>query len=51
MDKASAFTNRLMSIDALRGLDLFFLAGFAGIFKALPELVDNAFFNWLSNQC
>jgi len=42
---------RLMSLDALRGLDMFFLVGFAGIFRALPELSDNPVFRWLSDQC
>lgn len=45
MDKASAFTNRLISIHALRGPDLFFMAGFAGIYQALRELSDYHFFN------
>jgi predicted acyltransferase len=42
---------RLVSLDALRGLDMFFLVGFAGIFRALPKLSDNEFFNWLAYQC
>lgn len=42
---------RLLSLDALRGLDMFFLVGFAGIFRALPKLWDNDFFNWLAYQC
>ena len=42
---------RLASLDALRGLDMFFLVGLAGIFTALPKLSDNAAFNWLANQC
>lgn len=42
---------RLMSLDALRGLDMFFLVGLAGIFRALPELSDNSVFTWLSDQC
>ena len=42
---------RLMSLDALRGLDMFFLVGLAGIFRALPELSDNSVFAWLSDQC
>ncbi len=41
---------RLLSLDALRGLDMFFLVGFAGIFSALPELFDTGFFNWLAYQ-
>jgi len=42
---------RLTSLDALRGLDMVFLVGLAGIFKALPELSDNDCFVWLANQC
>ena len=42
---------RLMSLDALRGLDMFFLVGLAGIFSALPKLSDNSVFRWLSDQC
>lgn len=47
-----AIEGRLMSLDALRGLDMFFLVGFAGIFKALAKVSpDNAFFQWLASQC
>lgn len=42
---------RLISLDALRGLDMFFLVALTGIFRALPKLSDNAIFNWLSDQC
>lgn len=49
-DKSSR-DQRLLSLDALRGLDMFFLVGFAGIFRALPKLSDNGFFNWLAYQC
>jgi len=42
---------RLTSLDALRGLDMFFLVGFAGIFRALPKLSDHSICHWLSNQC
>jgi len=47
----SLLKGRLMSLDALRGLDMFFLVGIGGIFRALPKLSDNEFFNWLANQC
>jgi len=40
-----------MSLDALRGLDMFFLVGLAGIFRSLPKLSNNKPFNWLANQC
>lgn len=42
--------NRLLSLDALRGLDMFLLVGLTGIFRALPKLSDNAVNNWLANQ-
>ncbi|MBK7709747.1 MAG: DUF5009 domain-containing protein [Bacteroidales bacterium] len=42
---------RLVSLDALRGLDMLFLVGIAGVFQALPTLSDNALFNWLADQC
>lgn len=42
--------NRLLSLDALRGLDMFFLIGLAGIFRALAKFSENAFTNWLANQ-
>lgn len=41
---------RLVSLDALRGLDMLFLTGLAGIFRALPKLSDNNLFNWLAGQ-
>ncbi len=40
-----------MSLDALRGLDMFFLVGFGGVLKALPKLSDNAAFQFLADQC
>ena len=42
---------RLVSLDALRGFDMLFLLGIAGVFQALPKLSDNALFNWLAGQC
>ncbi len=42
---------RLASVDALRGLDMLFLVGIAGVFQALPKWSDNAVFNWLASQC
>ncbi len=42
---------RLASLDALRGLDMFFLVGIGGIFRALPELSDNQIFQFLADQC
>jgi len=48
---APILKERLHSLDALRGLDMFFLVGLAGIFRALPKLSDNVSFNWLTDQC
>jgi predicted acyltransferase len=42
---------RLLSLDVLRGLDMFFLVGLAGILKALPKISDNRIANWLAGQC
>jgi predicted acyltransferase len=50
-DDNSSPKSRLLSLDALRGLDMFFLVGLAGIFQALPNFSDNAFNKWLANQC
>ncbi len=41
--KARNNDGRLLSLDALRGLDMLFLVGFAGIFRALPEVSNNKF--------
>jgi len=41
---------RLQSLDALRGLDMFYLVALTGIFRALPEFSDNALNQWLANQ-
>lgn len=46
----SAHKQRLLSLDALRGLDMFFLVGFAGIFRALPAISDTPICNWLASQ-
>ena len=50
-DNKSLDKGRMMSLDALRGLDMFFLVGLAGIFQALPKVSDNSLNNWLANQC
>ena len=42
---------RLVSLDALRGLDMFFLVGIGSIFRSLPELSDNSVFRSLADQC
>lgn len=42
---------RLASLDALRGLDMFFFIGIGGMFRALPQLSDNPLFRFLADQC
>jgi predicted acyltransferase len=42
---------RLLSLDALRGLDMLFLVGIVGVILALPKLSDNRFFNFLADHC
>ena len=42
---------RLASLDALRGLDMFYLAIVSYVFLALPQLGDNKIFGWLAQQC
>jgi len=42
---------RLTSLDALRGLDMFFLTGIAGMLQALPKISDSGLCIWLANQC
>ncbi len=44
-------SKRLMSLDVLRGLDMFFLTCLSYVFLTLPEISDNALFNWLASQC
>lgn len=43
-------SQRLMSLDALRGADMFLLVGLAGIFRALPEVTDHPLAQFLSDQ-
>ena len=42
---------RLLSLDALRGLDMFFLVGISGILQVLPKACDSILCHWLANQC
>ncbi len=43
-------SKRLVSVDALRGFDMFWIIGAAGIVKALETLDGNAFFGFLVTQ-
>lgn len=44
-------SNRLHSLDALRGFDMFWIAGGAMMFHALAKTSDVAWIEWVSNQC
>lgn len=46
----SNYSDRLVSIDALRGFTMFMLVGGGYILRALPEISDNAFFTMLKTQ-
>ena len=41
---------RLQSLDALRGFDMFWIIGGGGIFAGLASLSDWSIFNWWANQ-
>ena len=42
--------NRLYSLDALRGFDMFWIIGAEEIFHKMAEIKDNVFWHGLSNQ-
>jgi predicted acyltransferase len=42
---------RLLSLDALRGLDMLFLVGITGVLEVLPQWADNRVFHFLAGQC
>ena len=44
-------SSRLMSLDALRGADMFLLVGIGSIIRALPKISDNGVFQFLAGQC
>lgn len=44
-------TNRLHSLDALRGFDMFWIAGGAMMFHALAKSTDAGWIDWISTQC
>ena len=41
---------RLLSIDALRGFDMLFIMGFAGLLVAICQLFPNGDSSWLARQ-
>ncbi|MEO6808063.1 MAG: DUF5009 domain-containing protein [Isosphaeraceae bacterium] len=43
-------SQRLMSLDALRGADMFLLVGLSGILRALPKVSDHPLAQFLSDQ-
>ena len=49
MDKQKT-PQRLQSLDALRGFDMFFIMGGAGLIAALATIFPNDFFQWLAGQ-
>jgi len=46
----SILTERLMSLDALRGMDMLLLTGIGGVFTAMGKAYDNSFFDCLAGQ-
>lgn len=44
-------TDRLYSLDALRGFDMFWITGGAMIFHALANATDSGVLDWISYQC
>ncbi len=43
-------SDRLLSLDTLRGFDMFWIIGWGGIWHGLAKLTDNPLFNWWSTQ-
>jgi predicted acyltransferase len=43
-------TERLMSLDALRGFDMFWIIGGGALFEALAKFTDWSIFNWWAKQ-
>lgn len=41
---------RLLSLDALRGFDMFWIAGGAGIFVSLAKITDSSVLDWIAAQ-
>ncbi len=49
--RADASAPRLRSLDALRGFDMFWIAGGAGLAAALAEATDWTVLRWIADQC
>ena len=49
--RADAGARRLRSLDALRGFDMFWIAGGAGLAAALAEATDWTVLRWIADQC
>ena len=45
-----AASQRLLSLDALRGFDMLFIMGFAGLVTALCKLCPGEFSDWMTAQ-
>lgn len=50
LSKKSSSSGRILSIDALRGFDMFWIAGGEGIFKSLDAVFHNSTTQWIGNQ-
>lgn len=48
--RENTIARRIVSIDALRGFDMFWITGGAGLFLSLFQLLNHPFFNSLSHQ-
>lgn len=49
-NEVSKKTERLMSLDALRGFDMFWIIGGGALFEALAKLTNLSFLNWWAEQ-
>ena len=49
-ETSAAAPQRLLSLDTLRGFDMFFIMGFAGLVAALCRLWPGAFSDWMAAQ-
>ena len=50
LEKKTASPGRILSVDALRGFDMFWIAGGEGIFKSLDAVFNNASTQWINLQ-
>lgn len=50
LEKQPAASGRILSVDALRGFDMFWIAGGEGIFKSLDAVFHNSTTQWINTQ-